>query len=63
VYDLSDPLLPKEIAHYIPPDPKERRGMLPKTLVTQSEDILVDKRGFSYVTDKNHGLHILRCTI
>jgi len=63
VYDLSDPLLPKEIAYYIPPDPKERRGVLPKTLVTQSEDVLVDRRGFSYVTDKNHGLHILRCTI
>ena len=62
VYDLSDPYLPKEIAYYVPPDPKERRGMLPRTLVTQSEDVLVDSRGYSYVTDKNHGLHILRCT-
>lgn len=63
VYDISDPYLPKEIAYYLPPDPKERRGVLPKTLVTQSEDVLVDTRGYSYVTDKNHGLHILRCTI
>jgi hypothetical protein len=31
--------------------------------VTQSEDVLVDRRGYMYVTDKNHGLHILRCTI
>lgn len=63
VYDISDAYLPKEIAYYIPPDPKERRGLLPKTLVAQSEDVLVDTRGYSYVTDKNHGLHILRCPI
>jgi len=63
VFDLRDPYLPKEIAYYVPPDPKERRGLLPKTLVAQSEDVLVDTRGYSYVTDKNHGLHILRCTI
>jgi hypothetical protein len=31
--------------------------------VAQSEDVLVDRRGFAYVTDKNHGLHILRCTV
>ncbi len=63
IYDLSDPVRPIEIAHYIPDDPKTRLGMLPKTLVTQSEDVLVDRRGFMYVTDKNHGLHILRCTV
>jgi len=63
VYDIRDPYLPKEIAYYLPPDPKDRRGGLPKTLVTQSEDVLVDTRGYSYVTDKNHGLHILRCTV
>lgn len=64
VYDISDPYLPKEIAYYVPPDPKKRLGPLPKDkLVVSSEDILVDKRGYIYVTDKNLGLHILRCTI
>jgi hypothetical protein len=63
IYDISDSYLPREIAYYVPPDPKERRGVLPKTLVVQSEDVLVDKRGYIYVTDKNHGLHILRCTV
>ena len=63
IYDLADPVRPTEIAHYIPADPTERLGMLPKTLVTQSEDVLVDRRGYMYVTDKNHGLHILRCTV
>jgi hypothetical protein len=64
VYDISDPYLPREIAYYIPPNPKKRFGMLPLgDLVVSSEDILVDKRGYIYVTDKNLGLHILRCTI
>jgi len=64
VYDISDPYLPREIAYYIPPDPVKRIGPMPKgKLGVSSEDILVDRRGFIYVTDKNLGLHILRCTI
>jgi hypothetical protein len=63
IYDLSDPYLPKEIAYYVPVDPKVRRGFLPRTLVAQSEDVLVDTRGYLYVTDKTQGLHILRCTV
>jgi hypothetical protein len=39
----------------------ERRGPLPKTrLVCQSEDVLVDARGNIYVSDKNHGVYVLR---
>jgi hypothetical protein len=60
VYDTSDPYLPKETAWYLPDDPSVRRGLLPKTLVTQSEDVLVDARGNIFFTDKNHGLHVVR---
>jgi hypothetical protein len=61
VFDISDEKLVKEIAYFVPPDPVERRGVLPKTkLVGQSEDVLVDARGFIYVTDKNHGIYVLR---
>ncbi|HEX7097642.1 MAG TPA: hypothetical protein VF377_00260 [Acidimicrobiia bacterium] len=63
LYDISDPYVPREVAWFLPDDPAERRGLLPKTaLVTQSEDVLVDSRGFAYLTDKNHGLHVVRYT-
>ena len=45
-----------------PPQPSERAGPLPRDLVTQSEDVLVDTRGYIYVTDKQWGLWILRYT-
>ena len=67
VYDISDPFLPREIAYYIPPDPKkwtwQQAGGFDGELRVTSEDILVDKRGYIYVTDMQLGLHILRCTV
>jgi len=62
IFDISDHLFPKEIGYFIPPDPQKRIGPLPKTLVAQSEDVLVDARGYIYVTDKNLGLYVLRYT-
>jgi hypothetical protein len=47
----------------VPADPIERYGPLPATaLVTQSEDVLVDRRGVIYLSDKNQGLYLLRLT-
>ncbi len=61
VFDISDDKLVKEVAYFVPPDPLERRGMLPKSkLVGQTEDVLCDARGFIYITDKNHGIYVLR---
>lgn len=63
VYDITDAYVPREVGWFLPDDPTERRGLLPRTaLVTQSEDVLVDARGYAYVTDKNHGLHVVRFT-
>jgi hypothetical protein len=60
VYDIRDPRQPKEIAYFVPADPKTRNGLKPSQLVAQSEDVIVDRRGFIYLSDKNHGIHILR---
>lgn len=64
VYDIGEPLRPREIAYYVPEDPKVRRGVKPvEALVTQFEDVLVDHRGYVYCTDKNHGLFVLRVVV
>lgn len=61
VYDIQDPRMPKEVAYFVPPDPKVRLGPLPETaLVGQTEDVLVDARGNIFISDKNHGIYILR---
>jgi hypothetical protein len=60
IFDISDPHLPQEVAYFVPPVPTERRGLLPKTMAPQSEDVLVDARGYIYISDKNHGVYILR---
>ncbi|MEJ7644769.1 MAG: hypothetical protein WKF87_09240 [Chryseolinea sp.] len=63
IYDVSDKRLPKEIGWFLPPEPKHRYGPMPAgKLVMQTEDVLVDKRGYIYLTDKNQGLWIVQHT-
>jgi hypothetical protein len=60
IYDIRDPRTPKEIAYFIPPDPRERIGTKPSRLVAQTEDVLVDRRGYIYISQKNQGIYVLR---
>lgn len=62
LYDTQDPNDVKEVGYYVPPDPQKRLGPMPSALVAQTEDVLVDSRGYIYITDKNQGLRILRST-
>lgn len=61
VFDISTPRNPQEVGWFLPPDPRERRGPLPRTgLVAQSEDVIVDTRGNIFVSHKNQGIWALR---
>lgn len=62
VYDIGDPRDPHVVGYFIPDDPQERRGPLPTELVHQAEDVLVDRRGVIYMSEKNSGVYILRHT-
>jgi hypothetical protein len=60
VFDIGEPRAPREVAWYVPETPLERKGVLPHDLETQFEDVLVDRRGNIFCTDKNWGLFVLR---
>lgn len=63
IYDVSNLRLPREIGYFIPPEPTRRYGPMPEgDLVTQTEDVVVDRRGFISISDKNLGLWIVRYT-
>jgi hypothetical protein len=63
VFNIKDPVSPTETGWFIPPAPLERYGpQPPNDLVQQSEDVLVDTRGYIYLDDKHWGLFILRYT-
>jgi hypothetical protein len=60
LYDTSDPLHVREVGYFMPPDPVRRFGFFPTRLVAQTEDVIVDARGFAYVSDKNQGIYVVR---
>lgn len=60
-FNVADPLNPREVGHFMPPEPTKRYGPMPEgKLVLQTEDVLVDRRGFIYISDKNQGIYILK---
>ncbi|MCA3080318.1 MAG: hypothetical protein ING71_16190 [Rhodocyclaceae bacterium] len=62
LYDTTDPKAVREIGYFLPRDPRHRLGPLPTTLLTQTEDVIVDARGYAYISDKNQGIYIVRST-
>jgi hypothetical protein len=51
-----------ESGWFIPPNSTVNSGPLPKDVVAQTEDVLVDTRGFIYITDKDWDMWVLRYT-
>jgi hypothetical protein len=63
VYDISNPRSPRETGYFMAPEPTTRIGYLPQGQLTlQAEDVLVDRRGYAYVSHKNQGIWILKYT-
>jgi hypothetical protein len=61
VYDIADPAQPREVAHYVPPNPARMVDPRPnRPQVLQTADCYVDKSGLMYLTDQNAGLNILQ---
>lgn len=63
LYDTSDPLHVREVGYFMPPDPERRFGVFPTQLVAQTEDVIVDARGYAYFSDKNQGVYIVRANV
>lgn len=72
VYDVSDPAAPRETASFVPPDPTEWTDTRPYVRIfdivhsgvrgTCSNDVLVDPRGYVYLSGCNDGIWIVRET-
>src|SRR5258708_38861059 len=62
VFDVKDPIAPVETGWFIPPQPARNAGPLPKDLVTQTADALVDTRGYVYLTHKHSRLLVTKYT-
>ena len=61
VFDVSDPYYIKELAYFIPPNPPmEKHPFLPGPVMAITEDIVVDDRGYIYITCNGDGMYILR---
>ena len=60
LYDTSDPRHVREVGYFLPPDPRQRHGVFPTRLVAQTEDVIVDARGYAYLSDKNQGIYVVR---
>ena len=63
LYDTSDPYHVREVGYFMPPDPERRLGVFPTRLVAQTEDVIVDARGYAYLSDKIQGLHVVRARL
>ena len=61
VFNIADPRLPVETGWFIPPNPSApKRAQGGMVSVNQTQDVIVDTRGYIYITDSAWGIWILR---
>ena len=65
IYDISDPFIPKELAYFIPPNPKKYLYdcEFPGPMIATTEDVIVDKRGNIFMDTFHDGLYVLRSKV
>lgn len=62
IVDISDPVKPREVGHYIPSPAEKNRGEGSKKVI-QTNDVDLDGRGLIYITDRaGAGLHVIEFT-
>jgi hypothetical protein len=66
VYDISDSRLPRELGYFVPPNPVHGEGTAAATAgeggVSNGADVVVDTRGYIYMSDRSQGIWTLRYT-
>ncbi|MBI4888191.1 MAG: hypothetical protein HY824_13945 [Acidobacteria bacterium] len=65
VFDISDARLPREIGYFVPPSPARREGAAApggENDVSNGADVIVDTRGYIYMSDRSQGIWVLRYT-
>jgi hypothetical protein len=66
VYDISDARLPRELGYFVPPNPVHAEGAATATAgeggVSNGADVVVDTRGYIYMSDRSQGIWTLRYT-
>jgi hypothetical protein len=63
VFDISKPRQPTEAGWFMPPNPpRPAQSQVGEIKVNQTQDVLVDTRGYAYVTDSAWGIWIVRYT-
>ena len=69
IYDIADARQPREIGYFIPPDadrqpdPARRNDpKAPQRVASAAADVVVDTRGYIYLSDRSQGIWVLRYT-
>ena len=63
VFDISEPRQPTEAGWFMPPNPtRPAQSQVGEIKVNQTQDVLVDTRGYAYITDSAWGIWIVRYT-
>jgi hypothetical protein len=64
VFDISDARLPKEIGYFVPPNTTKKELMGPhgEVPVSNGAEVVVDTRGYIYMSDRSQGIWVLKYT-